>query len=238
LSKKKTIRKLKRDAFWNVYTPGANEHFILHNIRGNTDLIKELSLVTLNENDSNEIIGHIAYTKSHISQHGSDLKHNVITFGPLSVASYMQGKGIGTRLVIDSMKLAKEMGFRAVVIYGYPNYYKRFGFVNGKHFGISSSDGSFPKSLLVKELCRGGLSGICGKFFESKAFDDLNSQSEACEMFEKNFECKEKFATPSQKMFEIMINLKWNDPDPIGLREMCHSHGENLVENSLIIVFD
>ncbi len=32
----------------------------------------------------------------------------------------MQCKGIGTRLVIDSMKLAKEMGHRAVVIYGYP----------------------------------------------------------------------------------------------------------------------
>ena len=150
----KQVETLVRDAFWNVYTPGANEHFILHNLRENSDFIRELSLVALHENDLNEIIGHIAYTKSHISQHynGSDLKHNVITFGPLSVASHMQGKGIGTRLVIDSMKLAKEMGHRAVVIYGYPNYYKRFGFVNGKHFGIASSDGSFPKSLLVKEL--------------------------------------------------------------------------------------
>ena len=219
----KQVETLVRDAFWNVYTPGANEHFILHTIRVDTDFIRKLSLVALNENDSNEIIGHIAYTKSHILQHGSDIKHNVITFGPLSVASHMQGKGIGTRLVIDSMKLAKEMGFRAVVIYGYPNYYKRFVFVNGKHFGISSSDGSFPKSLLVKELCRGGLSGICGKFFESKAFEDLNSQSETCELFEKSFGCKEKFVTLSPKMFEIMINLKWNDPDPVGLSEMCHS---------------
>jgi putative acetyltransferase len=221
----KQVETLVRDAFWNLYTPGANEHFILHNIRGNTDFIKELSLVALNDSDSNEIIGQIAYTKSHILQHvnGSDLKHNVITFGPLSVASYMQGKGIGTRLVIDSMKLAKEMGFKVVVIYGYPNYYKRFGFVNGKHFGISSSNGSFPKSLLVKELFAGGLSGICGKFFESKAFEDLNNKSEKCELFDKSFEFKEKFVTPSQKMFKIMINLKWNDPGPVGLSEMCHS---------------
>ena len=40
----KQVETLVRDAFWNVHTPGANENFILHTVRGNTDFIKELFL--------------------------------------------------------------------------------------------------------------------------------------------------------------------------------------------------
>lgn len=30
----RAVENLTREAFWNVYKPGCDEHFILHNFRG------------------------------------------------------------------------------------------------------------------------------------------------------------------------------------------------------------
>ena len=41
----KIVENLTREAFWNVYRPGCNEHFILHNLRKSQAFIKELDFV-------------------------------------------------------------------------------------------------------------------------------------------------------------------------------------------------
>ena len=213
------VEEMVRDAFWNLYMPGADEHFIVHTMRSKPEFVKELSLVYIDPQSQN-IIGHIAYTRSYIHDSKNGSKHEVVTFGPLSVESSMQGKGIGSKLVLHSMNLAKEMGFRAVIIKGYPCYYRRFGFVNGKLFDISSSDGSFPKALQVKELYNGALNEISGCFYESNVFETNFNE---LELFEKSFSFKEKFVTKSQKMFEKMVFLKYDDMDPVELEDTCHS---------------
>ena len=216
------VEEMVRDAFWNLYMPGANEHFILHRMRNKPEFIKELSLVYIDPSSSSQnILGHIAYTRSYIQdERDVDNKHEVVTFGPLSVEPSMKRKGIGFKLVTHSMDLAMKMGFRAVVIKGYPCYYKRFGFLNGKTFGIADSDGSFPKGLQVKELSDGALSGVSGRFIESSVFVTKEND---LELFDKSFLFKEKFVTESQKMFEKMIFLKCDDPDPVDLEVKCRS---------------
>ena len=40
-----TVEGVVREAFWNLYTPGCNEHFVLHNLRKNSDFIPELDFI-------------------------------------------------------------------------------------------------------------------------------------------------------------------------------------------------
>lgn len=87
----------------------------------------------------------------------------------------------------------------AILIYGYPAYYHRFGFKHAKEFGISNPEGKFPFAHLALELRPGALDSICGKAFESSVFE---VDQEAAQEFDTLFPPKEKEITPSQKLFE------------------------------------
>ncbi len=55
------VEELTREAFWNLYTPGCDEHYLCHILRDHKDFIRELDYVA--EIDGN-IVGSIMYTKS------------------------------------------------------------------------------------------------------------------------------------------------------------------------------
>ena len=55
----RAVEELTREAFWNVYKPGADEHYYVHIMRSHPDFITELAFVL--EKDG-EIIGKIMYT--------------------------------------------------------------------------------------------------------------------------------------------------------------------------------
>lgn len=83
------VENLTREAFWNVYQPGCEEHYILHVLRGDPAVIPELNLLC---EAAGEIVGHIFYTRSQV--HSEDgTRYPVITFGPISVRPDMQGQG-------------------------------------------------------------------------------------------------------------------------------------------------
>lgn len=50
------VEEITRDAFWNLYLPGAEEHYVAHSLRKHPDFIPELTFVI--ELDGN-IIGSI-----------------------------------------------------------------------------------------------------------------------------------------------------------------------------------
>ncbi len=154
-----------------------------------------------------KIVGNIVYTHSKIIKEDGG-EQSVVTFGPVSVLPEFQNQGIGGALIHHSIAKAKEMGIKAILIYGYPDYYKRFGFLGGKKFGISRSDGIFPKALQVLELFEGALRGINGKFIESAVFE---TNPEELEEFENLFTVKEKLETKSQEIFANMIDAMEED---------------------------
>ncbi len=39
------VEELTREAFWNLYVPGCDEHYLSHILRGHKDFIKELDYV-------------------------------------------------------------------------------------------------------------------------------------------------------------------------------------------------
>jgi len=129
-----------------------------------------------------------------------------ITFGPISVLPEFQGKGIGGKLIEHTKKLAKEMGYRCILIYGDPGFYSKFGFVQAEAYGIGTPDNMYAGALQAFELDQGALSGGQGRFYEDPIFEiDLK----AVEEFDKRFPYKErKSGLPSQERFQQMVGMR------------------------------
>jgi predicted N-acetyltransferase YhbS len=192
------VEELTREAFWNVNFPGCCEHLVIHNLRKVNEFIKELDFVAIH---NNEIVGNIVYVEAKLKD--NDKEYTVLTFGPLSVLPEYQNKGIGGELINYTMKLSKEMGYKAIIIYGDPEYYKRFGFKESKEYNITNKDKKYPAALLVSELYPNALNGINGIFDEGKNYEiDENKFEE----FEKDFDKKEKCVTKSQQRFMEIAN--------------------------------
>jgi predicted N-acetyltransferase YhbS len=143
----KIVGNLTREAFWNVHFPGCDEHLLIHNLRKADEFIEKLDFVAIYDN---KIVGNIVYVESKIINNGKE--HTILTFGPLSILPEYQNNGIGGKLINHTIKLSKEMGYKAIIIYGDPEYYQRFGFKESKEYNITNKDKKFPAALLVFEL--------------------------------------------------------------------------------------
>jgi predicted N-acetyltransferase YhbS len=189
------VENITREAFWNVYRPGCDEHLVIHNMRNASEFIRELDYVAIY---NNEIVGNIVYVKSKIIS--AIKEYDVLTFGPISVLPMYQKKGIGKKLIEHTIKKSKEIGFNAIIIYGNPKYYEKFGFKNTKEYGITDMEGNYSDALMVLELFPNSLKNIKGKFFEGKIY---KINKEELEAFEKIFPYKEKLVLDTQIFKEI-----------------------------------
>ncbi len=188
------VEELTRDAFWNVYRPGAIEHFILHNFRALPEFISELSYVI--ELDG-KIIGHIMYSRGEINSDDGRVIQ-VVAFGPVSIAPDYQCLGYGTKLIEHSLNCAIKLGHGAVIISGAPEYYNRFGFVEAKtkniYYANTNRDEDLPY-FMVKELKEGYLNGIVGTYIDPSGYF---VREEDVEEFDSQFPYKEKLKLPTQ----------------------------------------
>ena len=57
------VEELTREAFWNLYVPGCNEHYLVHVMRKHPDFIAALDFVAVH---NNKVIGNIMYTTSRV----------------------------------------------------------------------------------------------------------------------------------------------------------------------------
>lgn len=198
----RAVEELTREAFWNVHVPGCNEHFLLHNLRKSADFIPELDLVAVADE---KIVGSIIYSKAAVVS-ASGARRTVISFGPVSVLPSFQKQGIGSALIMQSLKAAEEMGYDAVLIYGDLRYYSRFGFRCAEKFDICSSDGMFSVALMALSLKPGALNRISGRFEESPEF---NIDEAAFDVFDATFPLKEKGFAESQQTFKVLSSLRY-----------------------------
>jgi predicted N-acetyltransferase YhbS len=182
---------LTREAFWDLYRPGCSEHLVLHKLRNSPAFVKELCFVAC---DGDTIVGNIAYSKAKVVGR-SGAEHEVLCMGPLGVLPSYQKKGVGTRLLKHSISAALELGYKGIIIFGSPDYYGRFGFVNAEKFRITTSDGKNFDPFMALELSPGSLGGVSGKFHEDPVFSVDDNE---LEQFEKNFPFREKHVTDTQ----------------------------------------
>jgi len=198
----RTVEQLVREAFWNVYVPGCNEHYMLHNLRNSNDFIPELDFVAENKG---QIVGQIVYSRGIIKCRQGE-EREVITFGPVSVLPAFQKRGIGSALIVHTINLGRDMGYPAICIYGDPRYYSRFGFRCAEKYEIKTAEDKFAVSLQVLELKRGILDNVSGKSIESAAF--AVDESEFAE-YDAAFPFKEKKETDSQREFRLLASLRY-----------------------------
>ena len=170
--------ELTRKAFWDLFQPGCDEHFLLQRLRDSSCYIPDLDFVAIEEG---VIVGHAIATIAAVecvvmsaeeiavsSRICADCR--VVCIGPVSVLPEKQKEGIGCKLMFHLMERAAELGYDAAFLYGHPEYYPRFGFVNAERYGITTRDGKNFDAFMALELRPGALYGITGRFVEDSAF--------------------------------------------------------------------
>ena len=195
----RAVEELTREAFWNVYKPGADEHYFVHMMRSHPDFIPELAFVL--ENDG-EIIGNIMYTKAWLEDEQGE-RREILSFGPICISPKHQRAGLSRLLIEHSFEKAREMGYDVNINLGNPANYVGRGFVSCKKKNVSFMfDGNFPTALLVCELVPGALDGRKWMYSPSTAADCCED-TDAVEAFDATFPPKEKAWMPSQEEFYI-----------------------------------
>lgn len=185
-----------REAFWNLYVPGCDEHYLAHIIRSHPDFLPDMDFVAAS---GNEILGCIMFTKSHLSNAAGE-RIETATFGPVCVLPEYQRLGIGSALIRKGIELAREKGLPAIIIYGDPRNYCKHGFVNGRDCGISDAEGRFPYALLALVIDPEKLPGSAWSYHGSDVF---GFDPEEAQKFDAALPPKEKKATPDQTVFAI-----------------------------------
>ena len=167
-------------AFWNLHGPGCNEHLLVNKLRGAKEYLPELSRVA--ELDG-KIVGAIFYSKAKVVD--GDKENEVLTFGPLAVEPTCFGRGIGALLLEETIPLAKEAGYKGIVICGEPDYYPKHGFVTCDHFDIHHPAFGNSEAFMAFPL-NDGFEEIHGLFYEAPIFEECDNEKEV-EEFTKNF---------------------------------------------------
>jgi predicted N-acetyltransferase YhbS len=219
------VMVMVREAFWNLYAKGCDEHYLVHRMHSHADRIPELTLVAVQQREGDDddndtpttILGYIGATRSMIGN------TECVTIAPLAVSRSCQGNGIGARLVeavvakCKSSSSVTTVSFPCIALQGYPSYYARLGFENAQKFGVHMPDKSQPLGLQILPISSSHVVPR-GAYVESSLFHE-EIDPEVIEAFEAEnkalFPYKEtKEGTRSQKMFAMIIPLAHDDELP------------------------
>ena len=196
---------LTREAFWDVYRPGCQEHFVLHSFRDRPEYIPELAFVM---EKGDELIGHIMFvraTLAPIANAASGKQLPIATFGPISIAPKYQRQGYGLKLLQYALERAREMGIGVVCMEGNIDFYKHAGFQMASRLGIHYHGEPLDAEVfyfLAQELTEGYLQGKEYIYATPHGYFAAADQPEAFAAYEATFPPKEKHVLPTQLFTE------------------------------------
>ena len=191
------VEEITRKAFYNIYVPGATEHYLVHIMRQHEDFIPELDFVI--ELDG-RVIGNIMYTKARLIDEAGTEKE-ILTFGPVSIDPEYQRAGYGKLLLEHSFEQAARLGYDVIVIFGSPMNYVSRGFKSCKKYHICIENGQYPAAMMVKELTPHALDGRKWFYYDSPV---MAVSEEEAQKYDDTLEKLEKKFLPSQEEFYIM----------------------------------
>ena len=188
------VENLIRESFWNVYRPGAYEHYVMHVLRDDPAFVKKLDFVA--ERDG-KLIGQNMFMRA-VIQADDGREIPVLAMGPIGITPELKRQGYGKKLLDYSLEQAAGMGFGAVLFEGNIDFYGKSGFTYARNFGIRYHDlpeGADDSFFLCKELIPGYLTGVAGVYQTPQGYyvDDAD-----VEEFDKSFPPKEKRKLPGQ----------------------------------------
>lgn len=191
------VEEITRKAFYNIYVPGATEHYLVHIMRQHEEFIPELDFVI--ELDG-RVIGNIMYTKARLIDEAGTEKE-ILTFGPVSIDPEYQRAGYGKLLLEHSFEQAARLGYDVIVIFGSPMNYVSRGFKSCKKYHICIENGKYPAAMMVKELTPHALDGRKWFYYDSPV---MAVSEEEAQKYDDTLEKMEKKFLPSQEEFYIM----------------------------------
>ena len=186
------VENLIREAFWNVYKPGCDEHFIMHQLRNDASFVSNLDYVLEVEN---QIVAHIVYSLGKLTKQNGDVIDALI-FGPVGVLPEHQGKGYGSYIIKETLKIAQSLGYPCLLITGNPKYYHRFGFETASNYHIYHQE--LPKDIpvfMVKVLDENKMKDFKGVYADPQCY---YVDEKDVEEFDKQFPPKIKEKRPGQ----------------------------------------
>jgi putative acetyltransferase len=146
-----------------------NEARLVDTIRRGPHFIPELSLVA--ESDG-VVTGYILFSSIHIRGDDGVLRP-ALALAPMAVAPEYQRCGIGSLLVAEGLKCARELGYGAVIVLGHPEYYPKFGFRPASQWNIRSPYDVPDEVFMAIELREHALSGQAGMVVYPEEFMDV-----------------------------------------------------------------
>ncbi|MGN8632744.1 GNAT family N-acetyltransferase [Blautia sp. HCP3S3_G3] len=155
-----TVYSVVKRAFDSAEHADGNERDLVNALRTGESFFPELSLVAVIDG---EIAGHIMFTKAKVED------ESVLALAPLSVLPEYQKQGIGTALIKEGHRIAKELGYAYSIVLGSENFYPRVGYLPAVDFGISPSF-DVPSENFMAYRLREDVPNICGILKYAKEF--------------------------------------------------------------------
>lgn len=152
------IYDLVRVAFQTAKVSDGKEQDFVNQLRSGGTYIPELALVA---EENGTLVGHVMLTKASVAD-GED-RHEVLLLAPIAVILERRRAGIGSALVSESFRLAREMGYTSVFLVGDPAYYHRFGFRSVAEFGVTYNLDIPVENVMACELVPNALENVRGK---------------------------------------------------------------------------
>ena len=179
------VDNLVRDSFWNVYRPGAFEHYIVHNLRKDECFISDLAYVIQKDD---RIIGHINYSTGKIKPQNCE----AVVLGPIAIDKDYQNSGYGTRLIEYTLDLIEARDIPFVFVIGDENYYSRFGFESASKYGIAieGTDADEENPFFMIKIFDDDKINFNNAIFSNP--DVFNVRENDVDEFDRKFEYKEK----------------------------------------------
>jgi len=112
------------------------------------------------------LAGHILFTRMWIDHAAGSIP--AVALAPMAVLPEDQGRGIGSRLIVEGLSRLGKMQERIVLVLGHEHYYPRFGFSSEKARQLASP---FPaEAFMALELEPGALWDVSGRVRYADAF--------------------------------------------------------------------
>ncbi|MCD9575626.1 GNAT family N-acetyltransferase [Flavobacterium soyae] len=161
----KNVFQLIEKAFENIEYSDHKEQFLVERLRKSEAFIPELSIVAEAEG---KIVGHILFTKLEIKNESQSFQS--LALAPVSVLPEFQGKGVGSKLILNGHETAKSLGYKSVILLGHQDYYPRFGYELCEKYNIKMPFDVPAENCMVIALTENGLRGISGEVVYPSVF--------------------------------------------------------------------
>ena len=204
----RTTEELMREAFWDRYTPGCCEHYLMHVLRSSPAFVPSLTFVAVADG---RIAGAVAVAASHIAA-DDGRRLDTLTIGPIGVRPQLWGRGIGRSLLERVRREAAAGGHRAILLCGDPCFYGKAGYRPAEDFDIRTADDFYADALQACPLHPGALDTAAGRYVEDDIYD---VDPHLAETFDRSFPIRRRTTgNASQQRFNELCAMRRHHHDP------------------------